>query len=58
MCFLVPQGVKGYHLWCLEPGKAKVLISQDIVFDQTKHYKDAMGPTPNMQETKKNENMY
>lgn len=31
-----PEGVKGYKLWCLEPGQAKCLISRDAVFDESK----------------------
>lgn len=28
------EGVKGYKLWCLEPGHKKCLISRDVVFDE------------------------
>lgn len=27
--------MKGYKLWCLEPGQNKCLISRDVVFDET-----------------------
>ena len=30
-----PEGVKGYKLWCLEPGFRKCLISRDVVFNET-----------------------
>ena len=26
------KGVKGYRLWCIEPGNNKILISRDVVF--------------------------
>ena len=26
------RGVKGYRLWCVEPGNAKVIISRDVTF--------------------------
>lgn len=26
------DGVKGYRLWCIEPGNAKIIISRDVVF--------------------------
>nr|KYP63308.1 Retrovirus-related Pol polyprotein from transposon TNT 1-94 [Cajanus cajan] len=29
-----PEGVKGYRLWCLEPGYKKCLISRDVVFNE------------------------
>lgn len=28
-------GVKGYKLWCLEPGYNKCIISRDVIFDET-----------------------
>lgn len=31
-----PRGVKGYKLWCLEPGEQKCIISRDLVFDKSK----------------------
>ena len=27
-----PEGVKGYKLWCLEPGFKKCIISRDVIF--------------------------
>ena len=30
-----PEGVKGYRLWCTEPGKQGCIISRDVVFDET-----------------------
>ena len=32
-----PKGVKGYKLWCLEPGINKCIISRDVIF-----YEDVM----------------
>lgn len=29
-----PAGVKGYKLWCTEPGNGKVIISRDVVFKE------------------------
>ena len=29
-----PEGVKGYRLWCTEPGKQGCIISRDVVFDE------------------------
>uniref|UniRef100_A0A803PS03 Retrovirus-related Pol polyprotein from transposon TNT 1-94 n=1 Tax=Cannabis sativa TaxID=3483 RepID=A0A803PS03_CANSA len=29
-----PEGVKGYKLWCLEPGHKKCIISRDVVFNE------------------------
>ena len=29
------QGVKGYRLWCIEPGNHKVLVSRDVTFMET-----------------------
>lgn len=29
------SGVKGYRLWCLEPGKQKVIVSRDVVFSES-----------------------
>ena len=29
-----PEGVKGYKLWCLEPGYKKCIISRDVVFKE------------------------
>lgn len=35
MCFLgYPEGVKGYKLWCIEPGSEKCMISRDVVFKE------------------------
>lgn len=28
------EGVKGYKMWCLEPGHAKCFISRDVVFNE------------------------
>ena len=44
-----PEGVKGYRLWSMEPGEAKVIISRDVVFDETKYYKDLVGEKSNVQ---------
>ncbi|KAL5757095.1 hypothetical protein ACOSQ2_021841 [Xanthoceras sorbifolium] len=30
-----PSGVKGYKLWCLDPKSPKVIISRDVVFDES-----------------------
>ncbi|KAG8382166.1 hypothetical protein BUALT_Bualt05G0048400 [Buddleja alternifolia] len=30
------DGVKGYRLWCLEPGMKRCIISRDVVFKETK----------------------
>lgn len=30
------KGVKGYRLWCLEPGNNKIVISRDVVFIESK----------------------
>lgn len=27
-----PKGIKGYRLWCTEPGNQKIIISRDITF--------------------------
>ena len=35
-----PEGVKGYRLWCVEPGAAKVVISRDVTFNETEFYKN------------------
>ncbi|KAE8702282.1 hypothetical protein F3Y22_tig00110483pilonHSYRG00048 [Hibiscus syriacus] len=29
------QGVKGYRLWCLNPGSPKFIISRDVIFDES-----------------------
>ena len=29
------QGVKGYRLWCIEPGRGKVIVSRDVIFSET-----------------------
>lgn len=29
-----PEGVKGYRLWCVEPGKEKCIVSRDVVFNE------------------------
>ena len=31
-----PKGVKGFRLWCLEPGNQKLLISWDVIFEETR----------------------
>ena len=35
-CILIgyPEGVKGYRLWCMEPGYRKCIISRDVVFNE------------------------
>lgn len=34
------SGVKGYRLWCVEPGNNKVIISRDVVFSESeRHFK-------------------
>ena len=30
----VSEGVKGYRLWCTEPGNGKVIISRDVIFKE------------------------
>ncbi|KAL5858125.1 hypothetical protein ACOSQ3_005583 [Xanthoceras sorbifolium] len=30
-----PSGVKGYKLWCPDPNSPKVIISRDVVFDES-----------------------
>ncbi|KAL1536502.1 hypothetical protein AAHA92_29144 [Salvia divinorum] len=33
-------GVKGYRLWCVEPGNHKIIISRDVVFSESEmHFK-------------------
>lgn len=36
-CFMLgyPSGTKGYKLWCIEPGKGKVIVSRDLLFDES-----------------------
>ncbi|KZV37190.1 hypothetical protein F511_15110 [Dorcoceras hygrometricum] len=29
-----PEGVKGYKLWCIEPGQKKTIISRDVTFNE------------------------
>ena len=29
-----PKGVKGYKLWCIEPGEKGALVSRDVVFNE------------------------
>ncbi len=29
-----PKGVKGYKLWCIEPGQGKCIISRDVQFNE------------------------
>ena len=29
------SGVKGYRLWCVEPGNQKVIVSRDVIFTET-----------------------
>ena len=29
-----PKGIKGYRLWCLEPGMRKCIISRDVIFNE------------------------
>ena len=29
------SGVKGYRLWCVEPGNHKIIVSRDVVFTET-----------------------
>lgn len=31
-----PKGTKGYMLWCIERGLGKVIISRDVVFEESK----------------------
>ena len=28
-------GVKGYRLWCIEPGNQKIVVSRDVIFSET-----------------------
>ena len=38
------EGVKGYRLWCMEPGNQKVVISRDVIFrEKEMPYKEAEG---------------
>ena len=30
-----PEGVKGFRLWCLEPGHKKCFISRDVTFNES-----------------------
>ncbi|MCI62442.1 retrovirus-related Pol polyprotein from transposon TNT 1-94, partial [Trifolium medium] len=30
-----PEGVKGYKLWMMTPGRSKFIISRDVTFDET-----------------------
>ena len=29
-----PEGVKGYRLWCLEPGHKKCIVNRDVTFNE------------------------
>ena len=29
-----PKGIKGYKLWCLEPGMRKCIINRDVIFNE------------------------
>ena len=36
-------GVKGYRLWCVDPGNNKVIISRDVVFSESEmHFKGTL----------------
>ncbi|GJR94831.1 retrovirus-related pol polyprotein from transposon TNT 1-94 [Tanacetum coccineum] len=37
-----PDGVKGYRLWRLEDVKPKIIISRDVVFNESLMYKDTL----------------
>lgn len=28
------SGVKGYRLWCIEPGNGKIIVSRDVIFSE------------------------
>ncbi|GJS99864.1 retrovirus-related pol polyprotein from transposon TNT 1-94 [Tanacetum coccineum] len=37
-----PEGVKGYRLWRLDDVKPKIIISKDVVFNESLMYKDTL----------------
>ncbi|GJV88435.1 retrovirus-related pol polyprotein from transposon TNT 1-94 [Tanacetum coccineum] len=37
-----PEGVKGYRLWRLDDVKPKIIISRDVVFNESLMYKDTL----------------
>ncbi|GJV80978.1 retrotransposon protein, putative, ty1-copia subclass [Tanacetum coccineum] len=37
-----PEGVKGYRLWRLDDVKPKIIISSDVVFNESLMYKDSL----------------
>ncbi|GJW02681.1 retrovirus-related pol polyprotein from transposon TNT 1-94 [Tanacetum coccineum] len=37
-----PEGVKGYRLWGLDDVKPKIIISRDVVFNESLMYKDTL----------------
>ncbi|GJV02370.1 retrovirus-related pol polyprotein from transposon TNT 1-94 [Tanacetum coccineum] len=50
-----PEGVKGYRLWRLDDVKPKIIISRDVVFNESLMYKDTLkgaGATDSMKEVK------
>ena len=38
-------GVKGYRLWCVEPGNHKIIISRDVVFSESEMHFKAVSQT-------------
>ncbi|GJX64372.1 copia LTR rider [Tanacetum coccineum] len=40
-----PEGVKGYRLWRLDDVKPKIIISRDVVFNESLMYKDTLKGT-------------
>ncbi|GKC38582.1 retrotransposon protein, putative, ty1-copia subclass, partial [Tanacetum coccineum] len=40
--FGYPDGVKGYRLWRLDDVKPKIIISRDVVFNESLMYKDTL----------------
>ncbi|GJU53066.1 copia LTR rider [Tanacetum coccineum] len=40
--FGYPKGVKGYRLWRLDDVKPKIIISRDVVFNESLMYKDTL----------------
>ena len=39
----IPEGVKGYRVWSVEPGNhQRFFISRDVVFEEDKVYRDTL----------------
>lgn len=50
------KGVKGYRLWCMEPGNQKILVSRDVIFIEDKmHFLSKEGKGANSAESEKND---